>query len=431
MKIQNSSAVSSFGGLNFVLNELTNLGINKLLEKELPRLPSQSKYSWTDIFYSYWAIPFCGGDCAEDISLNLKHVFKKNPYSKPPSPDRLLNRLKELSVPKVYLKKNRSVVFNEFSINKMLNELNVMLLKKLPGFNTKGNVLDYDNTFVFTNKSDAKLTFTRGKGYCPGVGTIGNNIVYVENRNGNCSANSLQDETIERMFQTLESQNIGVDTFRADCASYQFLTITTINKHVNKFYIRARTSEAMLDAISSIKDWTEIEVNGNKMFRGSTKYIPFKDPARKLNQEELLKEYRLVVTKEQAKDGQINLFTGEACTYSVIMTNDFEKTDDQVVFFYNQRGKQEREFDILKNDFAWNKLPFSKLEQNTVFFILMAMCRNIYNYIIHEFSKKFKFLSSNFRIKKFIFRFICIPGKWIKSGRTYKLRLYGYVAFKT
>ena len=431
MKIQNSSAVSSFGGLNFVLNELTNLGINKLLEKELPRLPVQSKYSWTDIFYSYWAIPFCGGDCAEDISLNLKHVFKKNPYAKPPSPDRLLNRLKELSVPKVYLKKNRSVVFNEFSINKMLNELNVKLLKKLPGFNTKGNVLDYDNTFVFTNKSDAKLTFTRGKGYCPGVGTIGNNIVYVENRNGNCPANSLQDETIERMFQTLDSHNIGVDVFRADSASYQFFTITTINKHVNRFYIRARTSEAMLGAISSIKDWTEIEANGNKMFRGSTKYIPFKEAARKSKQKELLKEYRLVVTKEQNKDGQINLFTGEACTYSVIMTNDFEKTDDQVVFFYNQRGKQEREFDILKNDFAWNKLPFSKLEQNTVFFILMAMCRNIYNYIIYEFSKRFKFLSSNFRIKKFIFRFICIPGKWIKSGRIYKLRLYGYVAFKT
>jgi hypothetical protein len=260
---------------------------------------------------------------------------------------------------------------------------------------------------------------------------IGNNIVYVENRNGNCSANSLQDETIERMFQTLESQNIGVDTFRADSASYQLLTITAINKHVEKFYIRARISQAMLDAISSIEDWEELEVNGNKIFRGSTKYIPFKDPARKLNKEELLKEYRLVVTKEQAKDGQINLFTGEACTYSVIMTNDFEKTDDQVVFFYNQRGKQEREFDVLKNDFAWNKLPFSKLEQNTVFFILMAMCRNIYNYIIHEFSKRFKFLSSNFRIKKFIFRFICIPGKWIKSGRTYKLRLYGCVAFKT
>ena len=39
--------------------------------------------------------------------------------------------------------------------------------------------------------------------------------------------------------------------------------------------------------------------------------------------------------------------------------------------------------------------------------------------------------SEKFRIKKFIFRFICIPAKWIKSGRMIKLRLYGNIYFKT
>lgn len=42
------------------------------------------------------------------------------------------------------------------------------------------------------------------------------------------------------------------------------------------------------------------------------------------------------------------------------MTNDFDLTNDDVVFFYNARGASEREFDILKNDFGWNKKPFSK-----------------------------------------------------------------------
>ncbi len=60
------------------------------------------------------------------------------------------------------------------------------------------------------------------------------------------------------------------------------------------------------------------------------------------------------------------------------MTNDFEMTDDEVVFFYNARGAREREFDVLKNDFGWDKMPFSKLEQNTVFLIIMAMCKNLY-----------------------------------------------------
>ena len=74
-------------------------------------------------------------------------------------------------------------------------------------------------------------------------------------------------------------------------------------------------------------------------------------------------------------------------------------------------------------------MPFSKLEHNTVFLIITAMCRNLYNYIITDFSKKYKNLSPKFRIKKFIFRFICIPAKWIKTSRMYKLKIYGNIRF--
>lgn len=76
----------------------------------------------------------------------------------------------------------------------------------------------------------------------------------------------------------------------------------------------------------------------------------------------------------------------EAYNYSPIMTNDFEMTDDEVVYFYNARGAQEREFGILNNDFGWDKMPFSKLEQNTVFLLIMAMCRNLYAHIIEKLS---------------------------------------------
>lgn len=113
------------------------------------------------------------------------------------------------------------------------------------------------------------------------------------------------------------------------------------------------------------------------------------------------------------------------------MTNDLEKSDDEIVFFYNQRGAIEREFDVLKNDFGWKHMPFSKLEHNTVFLLLTAMCRNLYDHIIQKFSKVCKHLSANFRIKKFIFRFICIPAKWIKHARYKYLKVYGKIAFKT
>jgi len=91
----------------------------------------------------------------------------------------------------------------------------------------------------------------------------------------------------------------------------------------------------------------------------------------------------------------------------------------------------EKGFDVLKNDFGWKNLPFSKLEQNTVFLFFTAMCRNLYSYIITSFSKKFKHLKPIFRIKKFIFRFITIPAKWIKKARRWHLRIYSKIAFKT
>ncbi|MBB6681572.1 hypothetical protein H4O20_08960, partial [Aequorivita sp. 609] len=68
MKILKSNGISAFGGLNFVIEELDNKEIDKILNEALPKLGAQSKYNWRDLLYSYWSVFFCGGDCAEDLS---------------------------------------------------------------------------------------------------------------------------------------------------------------------------------------------------------------------------------------------------------------------------------------------------------------------------------------------------------------------------
>ena len=190
-------------------------------------------------------------------------------------------------------------------------------------------------------------------------------------------------------------------------------------------------SETLQHAIEQIDNWEELQSDNEVVYRGDINFTPFKTIAKRNKQQHLLKTYRLVVTKIKRSDGQINLFTGEAFNYRGIITNDEEMCNEQIVNFYNQRGTIEKEFDVLKNDFCWDKLPFSKLEQNTVFLIITAICRNLYNHIIHVFATRFKGLSPSFRIKKFIFRFICIPAKWVRNSRTRKLRVYGKISFKT
>lgn len=430
MKVLKSSQISSFGGLNFVLEAFNKIGVDKLIDSQFPQLPRQSKYNWKDLLYSFWSVFFCGGDCAEDISVNLKTGLKNNPFAKLPSPDRVLNRLKELAKPGIYINMPGRTKTHHFSINQPLNNINQLLFKKL-NKNNEGHVLDYDNTLIFSNKTDAVKTYKKRYGYNPGVGIIGKNIVYVENRNGNSNADAMQKETLERMFKLLKKNKIAIKYFRADGASYGLSAINEIQKNVDHLFVRCRMSAALNETILKIEEWDELNIDGKKVYRGSTLFTPFKNQAKRTNQTHLLKQYRLVITKEPRDDGQINLFTGEAYNYRGILTNDFESSNDEVVIFYNQRGAIEREFDVLKNDFGWNNMPFSKLEQNTVFLIITAMCRNLYEYIINEFSKFFKYLKPYYRIKKFIFRFICIPGKWVKTARAYKLRIYGSIAFKT
>jgi hypothetical protein len=431
MKILNSSQVSAFGGLNFVLEELDRQGIGQILNDSLPVLSSQSRFDWRDLLYCFWSIYFCGGDCAEDLSANLGSGLRNMPRLNAPSPDRVLNRMKELAMDKAVFKAKRGHATHEMDFNNRLNALNLKVLKKLHPEGLHADVLDYDNTVLFTEKADAKRTYLKGTGYCPGVGLMGQHVVYVENRNGNSDAQTLQQDTLQRMFSVLQSEDIKVKAFRADSASYQFETLSVVNQHVDRFYVRARMSQSTARAIASITNWEEVNIGGQKLLRGETLFTPFKEAARRAGKQHLLREYRLIATKMPRADGQINVFTGEACNYSPLVTSDMEMERDEAVFFYNARGNAEREFDVLKNDFGWNHMPFSKLNENTVFLILTAMCRNIYAHIIQSFSRKFKALNPNFRIKKFIFRFICIPARWIRHARGHYLRMYGSIGIRT
>jgi len=431
MKIVNSVPISSFGGLNFVLEEFERIGLGCFINSELPELPSQSKYSWKDILYSFWSLFFCGGDCAEDLSINFRASLNANPFVKIPSPDRVLNRMKSLAEPKQLFDTVRGQRLHEFSMNNLLTGINLTLIKKLRLLDQSDVTLDYDNTIIFSRKADSKMTYKKDYGYCPGVGLIGGTVVYVENRNGNSDAQTLQDETLERMFDALSAAKIKINRFRADGASYQLKTLSVACKYVDKIYVRARKDQVVMKAIASISEWDEIKTKKGIEYYGSVEFVPFKKRAREHKLQYLLKPYRLVVTKTKNSDGQLDIFTGEACEYDVIITNDYEMSNFEIVQFYNQRGAAEKEFDVLKNDFGWNNMPFSKLEYNSVYLIICAMCRNLYSYIIKLFSKRTTILSSNFRIKKFIFRFVCIPGKWIKSGAQHKLRLYGTCNFKT
>jgi hypothetical protein len=412
--IKTSENINSFGGLNLISKEFDKLGLAEIITESLGKRSIFCTYSYADIIKNYWMIFFAGGDCAEDIQDNLKTELSNVQGLSVPSADTLLRLQKELSTKKEYVYSKNNVE-NQINANDKLNILNLKLLKRLKIFETnKLYDLDFDNQFIRTEKSDSKKGYKKIRGYFPSVATIGENIVYIENRNGNCNVKFEQDQTLQKIFNMLKTNGITIGKSRMDCGSFTQKVVNVVEEHCKTFYIRAQKCLDLTQQIKRIQDWTVVQMNDKKFELCSISYAPFGGK----------KVYRYVVSREANTTGQIDVFQEDNFIYRAIMTNDLGMTDQEVVHFYNQRGGSEKIFDEMNNDFGWKNLPFSFLGQNTVFMILMAMCRNFYLYLINKFSEKLYFLEKTFRLKKFIFRFVVVPYKWVKRGGELVLKLY-------
>lgn len=415
IKIQKTpQTVTPFAGISFVNDAFFKCGLSALIDRQLG-LRNLTGYQYSDIIRAWFDIFLCGGDAAEDIQQHLRATLEQIPGNKVPSADTLLRGIKELAVPNTKVVSTSGNVYN-FNINDKLNDLNIkslLLTKQL----SKGKYydFDYDNQIIPCEKYDTKTTYKKVKGYFHGVASIGDKIVYIENRDGNANVKTAQAQTLQYIYTLLNNNNIYVNRSRMDAGSYSKEVIEMVAINSRLFYIRANRSADMTDQIRQITEWKKETINFKEYEVAS---IPFKQFFEDKN-------YRLVVarTKEEGKD-QLDCFTGDCLVYRCILTNDHESTEEEVITYYNQRGASEKLFDIQNNDFGWGRLPCSDMHHNTAYLIITAMLKNFYNYIIKNVSNVFKEIPVNSRLKRFIFRFICVSGKWIRSSRQNILKLY-------
>ena len=418
MKVKYSTDnICAFGGLNFTDKLLKDQGIFAAIDNSLNDRGLLAHYSYSDLIRSLFSLRLCGGTCAEDITEHLHSELQQIPDFEVCSADTLLRMQKELATDKeTYI--SDSGTTHEFNINIQLNRLLVELLINTGqlDINNREYIFDYDNQFIPTGKYDSKLSYKKAKGYFPGIASINNAPVYIENRNGNSNVKYKQDLTLARAYKTLSDQGIKVKHSRMDCGSFTHEVVKVVEGNSDFFYIRAQRCGNLFEQLQEITEWQSVKINNKKCEIASINYSPFG----KKND----KEYRYVISREPRPDGQTDMFTNDNYTYRAIMTNNTKMSDLNVIMFYNNRGDSERVFDEMNNDFLWNKMPFSFLEENTVFLILMAICRNLYHFLLESISEKLDFIKPNFRIKKFIFRFMIVPAKWIKQARSKVLKLF-------
>tara|TARA_B110000238_G_C16102327_1_gene428752 strand:+ start:256 stop:591 length:336 start_codon:yes stop_codon:yes gene_type:complete len=76
---------------------------------------------------------------------------------------------------------------------------------------------DYDNQIIKNSNYDAKTTYKKCKGYLPGIATMGDKIVYIENCDCNANVKFEQDQTLKRAYPIIGIRERKDKSFSHGC----------------------------------------------------------------------------------------------------------------------------------------------------------------------------------------------------------------------
>ena len=401
-----NTKVTPFGGIHLIHKRLVSEDTIQFIDNELGDRASYVGYNYSDIVLSRVYTAFCGGNATEDVNYIRENTLDHLKKISIPSADTILRGDVELATKCQFIETD-SGNENKINVNPKLNKFPIRSGIKFNQLdpNDKGLVYDFDHQFIPAEKYDATYSYKKKKGYFPGVATISNIPVYIEGRNGNCNVKTAQLQTHERALSALEGEGIKPKYARMDSGSYLKGVTDYFHGKGTKFFIRANNSETLLTLAVDAGNWQTCTINFQDMEVTSFRYRFGKH------------EHRVIAYRFPNRTGQMSAITNDAKNYLFIITNDNEITEEKAIRFYNKRGDSERVFDIQDNDFNWDSMPHSFLEENTVYLIIMAFAHIIYKFILGLFSEVVDGLGKTSRLKKFIFRVINIVAKFTKSGR--------------
>lgn len=416
---QSSKNITPFGGLNFIYEAFSSMRIQQHIDKQIGSRNYRAKYKYSDILLSLFGNCLCNGEFISDLEY-LKLKFKDQEFNFIPSPDTVEYACQELKVKNevTTTQTKAKVIEHQINSNDMLNKalVNLSVFTKQLQSGKQGYVLDYDNVVVENEKQDAKKSYKMTYGYHPGFAFIGKLPVHIENRNGNTPAKYGQETILEKCFKNLDDNQINIEHYRGDSASYQKGVVRFLENRCY-FYIRNSNSLSFSVACSQADVvWEKAEINYQMKEIASIQYTPFGGT----------KPYRVVVTRTLRKDAQTDVFTGNAYTYYGIITNNLTMSNKELILFYNQRGNDsEIGNKNLLNDFNLGRLPFPDMDTNTVYMLLMAMCN-----VLFEFTKrllvynKVDGISLKDRVKRVCFLYVSVCASYVTHAKKSLLKIF-------
>jgi hypothetical protein len=290
----------------------------------------------------------------------------------------------------------------------------------------KGITLDIDATEIIANKKEAKWTYKKNKGYIPMVGHIAETgqVLSCDFRQGNASPAKENFEFIQQCEQALPDECF-IQALRIDCAGHQ----TKIIKHCDEknitYAIRALTTKSMKTHFNTLKHelWTDFldkdkqPIDNQQTYRTSHCIGDYK------------KAFTLIVQRTKITGQvEIDLEGGEinneaivdGYVYRAIATNDDDKTNSEIIHWYNQRAEDsENRIKELKLDFGGDCLPCSEFNANQLYFLICTLSYNLLALMRQLLPESL----SHHRVVTIRWRLYAIAGKVIKTGRQIFVKL--------
>lgn len=236
--------------------------VGPVIDKVLGLRCTSFGYQYGEIAGSLASVYFCGGDCVEDVTSHLMPHLSLHPTLRTCSSDTIPRAISKLATVNTTYTSDTGKSY-DFNTATKLNRLLVKALLSTGQLMAGASYdLDFDHQFIETEKYDAKMTYKKFTGYSPGVAVIGDLIVGIENRDGNANVRFHQQDTLERIFSNLESEDIHIRRARMDCGSCSRKIVETVEKHSEHFYIRANNCPSLYDSLLALRGWQHQEING-------------------------------------------------------------------------------------------------------------------------------------------------------------------------
>lgn len=355
--------LTAHSGLALLAEYHKSLGLTGLINRHLPTPGSHRGYKASVFVNSLVLMLQAGGRTLEDLR-ELKYeegLMNMLEQDNIPEADSTGDWLRRMGEPK---RENEGLN----GLDKVNREIVARLLRR---DGIKEYTLDADATEIVSDKRDARKTYKGNFGYMPMLGFLYERAVciYDEFREGNVSpATDQKGFYLECKKRMPKGKRIGY--YRADKASYQAALINQLESDKVKYAIAAIRTEAVMRAVSKIRE---------EYWQKGGEYGQYEVANIRYGMEDSEHVFRLVAKRE--KKIQKELFDNEnGYVYHTIATNfdKDEKTDDEVMQWYNERGNAENYNKELKIGFGMERMPCGQSYANAVFFRIGVLAYNLF-----------------------------------------------------